>query len=749
MRKQYAVILFLVFLIPVRITAQGKWKLVAPYPPRFYASAAAEVGNKIIFWCADYKVYSTDDLGKSFSKYILSNAPPNTAVSGYPESMAFADSLHGTIVTTNAEYRTTDGGSSWQMVSPLNLWINENMVCYGSSGVGWKFGGGGAYKTTDTGATWKFFSAPFESRGIYSCAAALGSDKVWVLKSSYNQSYDAGAIWYSADAGKSWSKLNTGFNPDSLFQLNYSDFKIDSSGIGLASGRIYMPAGDSGFAFVQRTSDFGKTWSLYKLPDIILNNLTEINDSTWISFGNNYRDNTIHQIRTTDAGKTWSVSGPMLQYLAYNFCYSSTYSKRGDLVFASTVGGLFISKDKGLTYSKLSSGRDFVIVNLAVDNNPPDPTNQIVAALSNTHSYLLSTDGGSSWESMEFPYTLLSNFSHIGISGGTIYLVPDQRTLYKSTDSGNSWINLNVPTGGGIRALNILNKDTLFMEGYPYTIYSFDGGSSWHKSPFPVDKWLNQSQITSGGNISAVGGFYDSTGTKGIIYHSSDWGNDWRIIQTPGEMKFVKFSDKNLGTAVGNYYVYNTTDGGETWKQQLKSSDFHTYYSAVDFRDSLYGLLRVSDNFFQTRDGGKSWTNSGLTSPINGDLDKLKFGDNGNIYIVGYGTFSMYSAGDNSGKGNSAATDDTVTNLTGVFLRNYPNPFNPVTKIEYNIPDNTFVTIKIYDILGNEVSTLVNQFMTKGRHAVYFNGKNLSSGVYISALKTAGYYKTRKLLLLK
>ena len=89
--------------------------------------------------------------------------------------------------------------------------------------------------------------------------------------------------------------------------------------------------------------------------------------------------------------------------------------------------------------------------------------------------------------------------------------------------------------------------------------------------------------------------------------------------------------------------------------------------------------------------------------------------------------------------------------------QNFPNPFNPATKIKYSIPSVTLrqaqsdihVTLKVYDMLGNEVATLVNEEKQPGMYEVEFNGKNFSSGVYICQLRTENYLKTIKMLLLK
>ena len=81
--------------------------------------------------------------------------------------------------------------------------------------------------------------------------------------------------------------------------------------------------------------------------------------------------------------------------------------------------------------------------------------------------------------------------------------------------------------------------------------------------------------------------------------------------------------------------------------------------------------------------------------------------------------------------------------------QNYPNPFNPSTKIKYSIPTSAFTTLKVYDILGNEVKTLVNGQMQAGSHEIEFNASTLSSGVYFYKLQSDGLIQTKKMVILK
>ena len=83
------------------------------------------------------------------------------------------------------------------------------------------------------------------------------------------------------------------------------------------------------------------------------------------------------------------------------------------------------------------------------------------------------------------------------------------------------------------------------------------------------------------------------------------------------------------------------------------------------------------------------------------------------------------------------------------LAQNYPNPFNPSTIIKYQLPKDGFVTLKVYDILGREVKTLVNEYQSKGRYDVIFNAENLASGIYIYQLRSGSFIANKKLLLMK
>ena len=92
--------------------------------------------------------------------------------------------------------------------------------------------------------------------------------------------------------------------------------------------------------------------------------------------------------------------------------------------------------------------------------------------------------------------------------------------------------------------------------------------------------------------------------------------------------------------------------------------------------------------------------------------------------------------------------NDNIPNKYGL-LQNYPNPFNPVTAIRYSTPKRSIVSLKVYDLIGNEIVTLVNEEKEKGIYSLNFNASSLASGMYLYRLETGSFADTKKMILLK
>ena len=134
----------------------------------------------------------------------------------------------------------------------------------------------------------------------------------------------------------------------------------------------------------------------------------------------------------------------------------------------------------------------------------------------------------------------------------------------------------------------------------------------------------------------------------------------------------------------------------------------------------------------------------------------LCYADNQNSYAsneiaINWNAPLVFVAGYFSGKKELTGIKTKAAAIPDKILleQNYPNPFNPTTTIRYQITNNTFVQLKVYNILGEEVKTLVSKVEQPGYHEVKFNASNLTSGVYLLSLKAGNYFSVKKMMLMK
>jgi len=118
------------------------------------------------------------------------------------------------------------------------------------------------------------------------------------------------------------------------------------------------------------------------------------------------------------------------------------------------------------------------------------------------------------------------------------------------------------------------------------------------------------------------------------------------------------------------------------------------------------------------------------------------------LYLLVLPLLFFIFAGVGHAQPNQTNIDQTRPGEYRLF-QNYPNPFNPTTEIKYSLPENSFVSLKVYNSLGNEVADLVNENESAGSYKVTFDGKDLSSGIYYFQLKANNFIKVKKMILLK
>lgn len=128
-----------------------------------------------------------------------------------------------------------------------------------------------------------------------------------------------------------------------------------------------------------------------------------------------------------------------------------------------------------------------------------------------------------------------------------------------------------------------------------------------------------------------------------------------------------------------------------------------------------------------------------------------KFDELIGVLFYSFGNYKLVPRKDDDFIGYTSSADDLISTTPETYqlMQNYPNPFNPVTTIEYRIPEAGFVQVKIYDILGREVKSLVNIDQSPGSYKVLFNASDLSSGVYFYQIKAGNFLETKKMILMK
>jgi len=392
-----------------------------------------------------------------------------------------------------------------------------------------------------------------------------------------------------------------------------------------------------------------------------------------------------------------------------------------------------------------------------------------------------TTDGGESWQiklNLGFPYywygvealtpdtVVISGFNNQGdINDGVVRW---------SFDGGSTWgsdIILSIPSGvGWLDRIHFFSPDTgivmaSFSGGVHYTVNGGKDTSSW------TYVQINQDLAWFAGNIDAQpsGNVY----ATGIHFaHSSDFGITWSSGPSAdfvfdGGVDFL--DDNNLfGWTGGGQisapvqgWVHRTTDGGQTWSDRLNT--FAYPIRAVRFFDDTVGLA-VGGNVFgesggihSTTDGGLTWMLDIATNAEMFSIETIRISEDsvdiwcagstgGSTGFVGKlyksrvymptGTTSVY-----------AENHELVRQFT--LHNNYPNPFNPTTTISFDLSRASFVTLKVYDILGREMGSLMNGWKSAGHHRVTFDGSLLSSGVYCYRLSSEHYVLMKTMELIK
>lgn len=400
-----------------------------------------------------------------------------------------------------------------------------------------------------------------------------------------------------------------------------------------------------------------------------------------------------------------------------------------------TSGGSYLFVDGKFRSS--NNGESWEEYNYAIDQfNKPTTQFYFDNKLFSGHNssgdcILYSTDNGTTWQTPQGVPSTTSVYGFFEFIGTLFAYVPG--TVYKSTDLGLNW----APKGssmGVIVAMTSLGNDLFVTTTTGGVFKSSDNGETWTQSnngilnSFPFNDWPGEEVWSMGGKLY----FYSQSGA---YYVSSDAATTWEK------------------------WTQTFVPGGTVGLRSFYKNGSHLYFRLAVFN---FTLLRWEEKIFFTADEEITLVDITDNLSVTGMGEKvIEF--NNYLYVAYPGTQEKFYRRNTS----SFITDVEETEIipSGFeLMQNYPNPFNPSTTIKYTINTPTFgapsregntrgvfVTLSVYDLLGRNAATLVNEVQSPGNYSVEFNtqNKDLSSGIYFYKLQAGSQFITKKMLLMK
>ncbi|MHB1688384.1 MAG: YCF48-related protein [Ignavibacteriaceae bacterium] len=573
----------------------------------------------------------------------------------------FRNKLEGWAVNTNAYFKpvfhTSDGGKSWKAEAAGLFRLDDG----GSSGSIMFSDSLKGFEVFD-GALWGI--STFDGGKTWQKDSTIGGFKIIKIDSLHLWILAYGFVTRSTDGGKSWTGIN--FPNDSTYTYTYDIFALDSSNIFISS--------DSGFF---RSNDGGITWS--KISSKQLGSLWFINNNEAWGGGVGYISGLFH---STDGGITWNNS------LQRNYPFGQDDYVKVDFINKNT--GWICIQSFGSTY---------------------------------TYSQVIkTTDGGSTWTAQNIKDNQWAWDMQM-LNANTGYIVGNYGMIYKTTDGGENWILKNSGTIDDLMGVSFINEKYGWIvgryvgENKGIILKTMDGGESWISQDSTIANLQGVCFIDS---LTGWAASYSDYFSGGRIVHTTDGGSSW-VTQFTGSFTEITFLDSLNGYALGissgsNAHVYETHDGGKNW---LPSSINTGSLQDMQFinKDTGY-VVGFYGRIFRTTDAGTTWIQQ--PSYCNRYLFSVDFTDANNGWAVGSAGTVLHTTNGGVTFVNSNYDKYNLPNQFYLY-QNYPNPFNPSTVINYQLSADSYVTLKIYDILGNEVKTLVNEYKPQGlARGIYF-----------------------------
>ncbi|MDQ3019534.1 MAG: YCF48-related protein [Bacteroidota bacterium] len=697
--------------------------------------------------------------------------------------------------------------SSWFWQNPLPQGNTLNCVKFVNSQTGFAAGNVGAImESTNAGENWILYNSNFvnnlhslsftDDNTIYTCGSdgiilkTTNSGNSWNIISSgtidtllsifftdANTGYacgKAGRIIKTTDAGNNWTQQTSGVinNLNNVFFLNADKgficgseriLKTANGGINWSvstfSGSIYnaicfindntgFAAGGSFNREFRKTINGGNTWvPFFIAPSGPIRSIQFINQTTGFMSGS-----TNSFFKTTDGGNNWNFDNTIS---ADGFSLSSVYfpnTTEGYLV--GTYGTVFKSTDTGNNWTaKAPQGTldDLWQITFASKN-----TGYIIGKPFLPNSIYKTTNSGNNWIALSSPFQYINKIQFLNDLTG--YIESDLK-LYKTQNGANTWNVINIPSDTAI-GFEFVDESTGF---YSSTFIGSDlykttnGGDSWILISLNPDKITKfQFPLHDVGYMITING----VNSRFELFKSTTTGNTWNHVKTFDfqiDLRFLYFINENTGFVFSEelvlpmnvkYSLNRTTDGGLNWQKVYETGilpfGWEFFNPKIKFINKNTGFITgVFPENLLTTTQGEEWN---IFNAAGRSINDIEFTDDNTGYFIGPGGMIKKTT-----TGGVIAIEDISSFIPDEFSleQNYPNPFNPNTVISYQLKISSFISLKVYDLLGKEVATLINEKQSAGIHSVDFNGSNLPSGIYFYKIETVNYSETRKMILLK
>jgi photosystem II stability/assembly factor-like uncharacterized protein len=676
-------------------------------------------------------LYKSTDGGMTWINKFSMN---NSSYSAY--NISFINSTTGFVGCNYGKIlKTTDGGETWQKILIPDTTYTNWRIHFFDENLGFslstKSSASIIYKTTDGGFTWTStvaIAAAINSFDFYSPSVGIATGNASNLYYTTN-----GTTWTKGTPPASW--------PYTYSKTDQAAVKFISPTTAISCGWGSTAAGLEPTLFL-KTTNAGATWTY--LDQVSQNRV-------YVNFRSLYFKDSLNGIaaggatypgtvlcRTTDGGINWI---PLPTIAGFTSPEILGYGNR--VILSGGGGAVLLSTDFGDSWVVINKNTRETLYSIKNINNN-------IFACGQEGTFYKSTDMGNTFN-MSYMVTankcITSNAIQF-LTENLGFAACQRGQALKTTNGGDSWTQILPDTSSSQvnnLALCFINENIGFVVGIIGSnidvIYkTTDGGLTWSKFQNLVFQNLNC--IAFADNMhGAVGG------NKSAMLYTTDQGISWKtsVINITDQLNInsIKFYDGLNGIAVGASVILNTSDGGATWNKIINSPP-NTLTSVSHFESNFYA---VGEKYcFKSTDAGQSWQNimdsaivaqKGFVSMNAVEVDK-----NGNLWVGGNGGMLT----------NAPITgiNKYVVKLNSFELnQNYPNPFNPVTMISFSIIERSRISLKVYDILGRLVRVLADGIMYPGIHTINFDGKNLSSGIYIYSLSTGNGIISKKMSLVK